>query len=648
MNGNTGENAYTIIETLHKSGRYCVYKARNYFSGRTVTIKTNEQRFRGDEARVRQLRDETETGLRLKHPNIRATIGLFEDGGTVYGVSEYIEGDTLGEILGIPHLSISYDQAVKLTLQLLDALDHAHRHQILHLNLNPSCVIITPEHDLKLFGFGKSPHAWKQASPEKHELHPVIFTSPEVFGGGNPDCRSDLWSAAVVAYLLFTGRLPWDLDKGLAPSEMKQSSLDQPPDKAAWTGKNLPDWLFNIIRKALLPDPASRFATADEMREAILDQQEVAPEAFSAPLAAQPATLEGPLQGDNQFSPPGVPQIPLRQGAKEDQLPAGSVPGPEIPSPATGETAPETEIAIKSEPPSPELRQLQKTFRTVVIISLLILLYIILKYYVINGRPIFHRAKTARKTEQVGEAKPREPNQPIEMVPIAGADAVLGSMDPDADSDEFPLQEVPLVAYLISPREITRQQWAMAMPDYTLATEEKDLPITNITFDDAVQFCNEKSRLDGLQPCYEILGNGMNCDFTANGYRLPTEAEWEYAAKGARRDDYSFYSGSTVADVVGWYYANSSRRLHPVGQKQPNQLKLHDLSGNAAEWVWNWYAPYTQSIETPFAGPDSGKDKVIRGGSYLDREHELRVTNRGHVRPFTKADNIGFRVVRTK
>jgi len=85
-----------------------------------------------------------------------------------------------------------------------------------------------------------------------------------------------------------------------------------------------------------------------------------------------------------------------------------------------------------------------------------------------------------------------------------------------------------------------------------------------------------------------------------------------------------------------------------VGQKQPNQIGLHDLSGNAAEWVWNWYSSYTSIMDTPFAGLDQGTDKVIRGGSYKDPAENIRVTSRAHGKPYAKADHIGFRVVRKK
>ena len=140
----SGENAYTILETLHRSKHFFVYKAKNYFRGNFVTIKSIEQRWRSDPSINRQLRFEAEAGLRLRHAAIRQTIGLFEDDGTIYMVSEFIPGDSLNTLLNIPKIDISYAHARKWLIQLLEAMNHAHAQRIIHINLNPQNIIVTP------------------------------------------------------------------------------------------------------------------------------------------------------------------------------------------------------------------------------------------------------------------------------------------------------------------------------------------------------------------------------------------------------------------------------------------------------------------------------------------------------------------------
>lgn len=170
----------------------------------------------------------------------------------------------------------------------------------------------------------------------------------------------------------------------------------------------------------------------------------------------------------------------------------------------------------------------------------------------------------------------------------------------------------------------------------------------NVSFYDVVDYCNAKSIKDDLTPAYDVYGSEIVCDFEADGYRLPTEAEWEMAGKAGKGKLYHLYSGSEVAEDIAWYNANSGARTHNVGSKNPNLLGLYDLSGNVYEWVWNWYAPYTFKVPNLNTGPQSGTDKVIRGGSWYHPKHDLRISNRDFLKPFAKNGYTGFRVVRSK
>jgi sulfatase modifying factor 1 len=181
-------------------------------------------------------------------------------------------------------------------------------------------------------------------------------------------------------------------------------------------------------------------------------------------------------------------------------------------------------------------------------------------------------------------------------------------------------------------------------------------PLSGVNWYDAVKYCNWLSEKEGLTPCYEVKGKLTQCDLSANGYRLPTEAEWEYAARGGHKSQGYEYAGSNNVDDVGWYEGNSGGQTHPVGQKQPNELGLYDMSGNMWEWCWDWYGKdyYASSPASDPTGPSSGTgvyiadaDRARRGGSYREKAVYLRVAFRGADGATYRGDST-FRLVRTK
>ncbi len=138
-------------------------------------------------------------------------------------------------------------------------------------------------------------------------------------------------------------------------------------------------------------------------------------------------------------------------------------------------------------------------------------------------------------------------------------------------------------------------------------------------------------------------------DKAKNGYRLPTEAEWEYAAKGGNGSPGEYeYSGSDDVDAVGWYEGNSGSATHPAGTKAPNGLGLYDISGNVWEWCQDWHDSYGAAAQTDPVGPSSGKYRVLRGGGWDNAAQFLRVAHRTYGGPSARNGNIGFRLVRTR
>ncbi len=174
-------------------------------------------------------------------------------------------------------------------------------------------------------------------------------------------------------------------------------------------------------------------------------------------------------------------------------------------------------------------------------------------------------------------------------------------------------------------------------------------PVIEISWYGAVAFCNYLSEKEGLTPVYDL--NNWTANWNASGYRLPTEAEWEYASRGGSVGSPTLYAGSNNADDVAWYYDNSGGHTHEVGTKKPNELGIYDMSGNVWEWCWDWYASgyYSSSPQDNPKGPDSGTTRVLRGGSWDSYASKVRVAVRDSYFPNdTYYGLVGFRILRVK
>jgi len=176
-----------------------------------------------------------------------------------------------------------------------------------------------------------------------------------------------------------------------------------------------------------------------------------------------------------------------------------------------------------------------------------------------------------------------------------------------------------------------------------------DYPVYNLSWYEAVEYCNKLSEQEGLPLCYTITGTDVVCDFNKKGYRLPTEAEWEYAARSGGRND-RLFSGTDDSDSLGnyaWYYENTGH-LHPGGGKLPNDLGIYDMSGNVWEWCWDWYGSsyYSASPSSNPTGPSSGSGRAVRGGCTIDSQEQCRTVHRYSWDPDNDGEVFGFRICR--
>ena len=234
-----------------------------------------------------------------------------------------------------------------------------------------------------------------------------------------------------------------------------------------------------------------------------------------------------------------------------------------------------------------------------------------------------------------------------EMIMIYGGTFQMGSTSFSAD--EQPEHSVTVGDFAMFKYEMTQATWEAVMGTNPSQNKATGLPVENISWMDAIEFCNALSERENLTPCYTINGSDVTCDFLVEGFRLPTEAEWEYAARGGTWGNQTTYSGSDDVDAVAWYTDNSNNETQIVGTKSANELTLYDMSGNVGEWCWDWYDEnyYSVSPAREPKGPDTGSVKVYRGGAYTDPATWLRVSTRRNGDPSSSTFNLGLRCVMT-
>jgi formylglycine-generating enzyme required for sulfatase activity len=168
------------------------------------------------------------------------------------------------------------------------------------------------------------------------------------------------------------------------------------------------------------------------------------------------------------------------------------------------------------------------------------------------------------------------------------------------ENNERPVHQVRVQSFYMGIYAVTQEEWVKVTGSNPSKFRGPDLPVETVNWYDAVEYCNQRSKQEGLTPAYQGSSVNITCNFRVNGYRLPTEAEWEYAAKGGNQAGSIYeYSGSNNVDEVGWYIENSGGSTHAVGRKQPNRLGLYDMSGNVREWCWDWYGSYSSSSQRP-------------------------------------------------
>ena len=216
----------------------------------------------------------------------------------------------------------------------------------------------------------------------------------------------------------------------------------------------------------------------------------------------------------------------------------------------------------------------------------------------------------------------------FKMIAVEGGTFMMGSSDDDSDAydREKPRHQVTLSSFSIGETEVTQELWQAVMGSNPCYFKGSKLPVEKVSWNDCQTFITKLNQLTGLT------------------FRLPTEAEWEFAARGGTQSRGYIFSGSNTIGDVAWYTDNSGNSTHPVATKAPNELGIYDMSGNVWEWCQDWYGDYSSGSQINPTGPSSGSLRVRRGGSWGHVATNCRVASRENNSPTRPIDNLGFRL----
>lgn len=677
---------HEVNRLLHDGPAASLYEGRNTQDGRLVAIRIFHA---ADDKDARNAVLQTAHKLaQMPHPNLVGILdfGVIDDLGVPFIVSEYLGSRSLNtdiEDHGLLHPA----KAVKLLLPVLDALQQLHRQELVHGGLRPENLLVEVDGEaerLRATGYALAPFR-----ADKAGLQTMRYIAPECIKAKVMLPQTDVYQMGLVLVEALIGR-------PVVPSENPQQCM-----MAHYAGKlEIPDELLEgtlgpVVQKALARQTDERYANAGAFREALkgADLSEVfkvhrapkpepEPELASGPLHqpekvdsvelaiddALDTVLESMSEGMD--SAPGLATAgptgfftPDSMEAMAKDIDSGQI-GAHNPfeeeeeedASAMAEAAVK-EIDERATAKPPKITGPPSHTPAIAISALLVVLILStlgFRYLALGG-PEVDAAEDVLKFEEVIVPAPDG------FALVQPGRFLVGSPTSEQGRsfvDEYQYPVSLTRAYFISKTEVTQSEWSEVSESHPWKGVEcagGACPATNVSWFDAVWYCNARSAKEGLTECYtlngcqggpgndleceEVVFSGLDCD----GYRLPLEAEWERAARAGTNK--ALY---TSADNAAWYNRNAEKMLHGVGQKAANPWGLYDTAGNAYEWVWDVYDLYPTGHTVDPMGPTK-KDgyRGFRGGGFISPGRYIRAAEREYNLPTYRKPYLGFRVART-
>lgn len=593
---------YQLKKKLGEGGMATVYLAENTKFRTDVAIKFLNVEFTHNANIRKRFLAEARNMFKMSHPNIVRVTDLVEEGRMVAFVMEYIDGTTLKDYLQ-EQKKLKNEAIKQLFLQMLDALDYVHNYGFVHRDIKPSNFMLTKEGQIKLLDFGIAKNAEKETEEytltgTNSMLGTPLYMSPEQIKSTKAvRYQSDIYSLGVVLWEMIMRKKRYDV-KTMSTFELQTKIVNEklPLTNTPWD---------SIIKKATEKELSNRYSSMLEFASEVmkLDFSVSAPQTRVA------------------FSLPQVPIVRSEMDNEEKKIDKEATSIGLVPFSAN--------YAINNNPS--DNKRKRNGFKKKIAFSIL---FVILAGVLVKS---FYYYKTSYVISDIEK----------DMVLVKGGSFDMGcgynyGYDGECEKDEQPLHTILLDDYHIGKFEITQLQWEAVMGKKEFHFDNCDAcPAEMISWIEIQEFLKKLSA------------------YTDKTYRLPTEAEWEYAARSGKNKQDNLYATTHQLGEVAWYNENSEAKTHPVGEKIPNELGIYDMIGNVREWCSDWYGTdYYSRLEHGAKnpkGPSSSSfksaERVLRGASWdtktiKNRKNKCRILTRWYLEASKRSKYHGFRVVR--